>query len=67
MIKLNKRLLVHTFLAAITQLWTRKKHIVFYAPVKFHAVHLLPVINRMKDNPKVKISLVGDFDDFEAF
>ncbi len=66
MIKFSKKLIAHIILSSISQFCSRKKHIVFYAPIKFHATHLLPVIHQMMTNTKFRITLVGDFDDFDT-
>ena len=63
---ISKKLIAHIFLTTIARLWARKKNIVFYAPVKFHALHLLPVIHEMQNNPFFKITLVGCFEDIET-
>jgi hypothetical protein len=41
--------------------------IVFYAPPKFHAAHLVPVLNKIAESSEWEVILVGEFDNFWGF
>lgn len=62
--RFSNRYFAHKFLSFFWSIFHRNKHITFYAPVKFHALHLLPIIEELISRSELKISLVGCFDDF---
>jgi hypothetical protein len=61
MIIVNKKF-VYQFIMRILSVFGGKKAIAFYAPVHFHSEHLLPVINKLAEENRVEIILIGNFE-----
>jgi len=60
--KKGKKYLINRMVYFIPQLFQKKKHIIFNAPVNFHAQHLAPLIEKFINDGTIIIHLVGHFE-----